>query len=86
MPGGERVDIRLITVGHVHAQRGDVEKVARLHAWLMAHPDDDLPPIDVRAKENGTLRIHDGRHCFVAYVLAERSTIPVIVGMADANP
>jgi hypothetical protein len=74
------VDIRTITVGHVHARPGDPLKVLAYHSWLVAHPGADLPPLDVRAKANGTYRIHDGRHRFLAYVLAERPTVPVVVG------
>jgi hypothetical protein len=74
------VDIRTITVGHVHAQPGDPQKVVAYHRWLLDHPRDDLPPLDVRLKPNGTYRIHDGRHRFVAYVLAERATVPVVLG------
>jgi ParB-like nuclease domain len=77
------VDVRSITVGHVHAERGDPEKVARMHAWLLAHPDADLPPLDVRAKPDGTYRIYDGRHRFVAYVLAERQWVPIEIGKAE---
>jgi hypothetical protein len=72
------VDIRLITVGHVHAERGDPQKVVAYHAWLLEHPDADLPPLDVRPRPNGTYRIHDGRHRFLAYVLAERATVPIV--------
>jgi len=75
------IDIRLITVGRIHAEPGDPEKVAALHSWLLEHPDADLPALDVRRKENGTYRVHDGRHRFVAYVLAQRATIPVELGI-----
>jgi hypothetical protein len=75
-----KVDIRMITVGHIHAEPGDPGKVAALRGWLLDHPDADLPALDVRAKDNGTYRIHDGRHRFLAYVLAERATIPIAVG------
>jgi hypothetical protein len=75
-----RVDIRLITVGHIHAERGDPQKVAELHRWLMDNPRLDLPPLDVRRKDNGTHRVHDGRHRFLAHVLAERETVPIEVG------
>lgn len=74
------VDIRLITVGHVHAEPGDPQKVATLHSWLLEHPDADLPALDVRRKDNGTYRIHDGRHRFLAYVLAQRASIPIELG------
>ena len=74
------VDIRLITVGHVHAEAGDPRKIAAFHGWLQENPDSNLPAIDVRAKDNGTYRIHDGRHRFLAYVLAGRATIPIEVG------
>lgn len=74
------VDVRSITVGHVHAEPGDPAKVAMMHGWLLAHPGRDLPPLDVRAKPNGTYRIHDGRHRFLAYVLAERPVVPIEVG------
>ncbi len=75
-----RVNIRLITVGHVHDAPGDPAKVAQLHRWLIDNPTLDLPPLDVRAKDNGTYRIHDGRHRFLAYVLAERETVLIEVG------
>jgi hypothetical protein len=65
-----RVNIRTITVGNRHARVGDPAKVAAYHEWLRANPELDLPAIDVRAKENGTYRIDDGRHRFLAYVLA----------------
>lgn len=74
------VDVRAITVGHVHAERGDPGKVATIHAWLLTNPDGDLRPLDVRTTPNGTYRIHDGRHRFVAYVLAERPLVPIEVG------
>jgi ParB-like nuclease domain len=74
------VDIRTITVGHIHAERGDPAKVAAYHRWLMDHPGEHMFPLDVRAKPNGTYRIHDGRHRFLAYVLAERPTVPIVVG------
>jgi hypothetical protein len=74
------VDIRTITVGHIHAQPGDPQKVAAYHRWLIDNPREDLPPLDVRAKPGGTYRIHDGRHRFVAYVLAQRATVPVVLG------
>jgi hypothetical protein len=32
---------------------------------------------DVRAKPNGAYRIHDGRHRFLAYVLAERPLVSI---------
>jgi hypothetical protein len=47
-----------------------------MHGWLLANPDADLPPLDVRPKPNSTFRIHDGRHRFTAYVLAERPLVP----------
>jgi hypothetical protein len=72
-----RVDIRTITVGHVHAEQGDPHKVVEIHRWLMDNPELDLLPLDVRVKNNGTYRIHDGRHRFLAYVLAERATVPI---------
>jgi RimJ/RimL family protein N-acetyltransferase len=74
-----RVNIRSITVGNIHAEPGDPAKVTGLHRWLIDNPADDLPAIDVRARDNGTYRIHDGRHRFLAYVLAERETIPIMV-------
>jgi hypothetical protein len=74
------VDVRTITVGHVHAERGDPQKVAAMHTWLIDNPGADLPALDVRAKANGTYRIHDGRYRFVAYVLAERATVPIVIG------
>jgi hypothetical protein len=37
------VDIRTITVGHIHAQPGDPQKVAAYHRWLIDNPRDDLP-------------------------------------------
>jgi hypothetical protein len=76
-----RVDIRLITVGHIHAERGDPHKVIDMHRWLLGNPELDLPPLDVRVKDNGTYCIHDGRHRFLAYVLAERGTVPIEVGI-----
>jgi ParB-like nuclease domain len=75
-----KVNIRTITVGNRHAEPGDPAKVERYHRWLLENPDLDLPPIDVRMKPHGTYRIHDGRHRFLAYVLAEREEIPVVVG------
>ena len=36
------VDVRSISVGHIHADSGDPQKVARMHAWLLEHPDADL--------------------------------------------
>lgn len=72
-----RVDIRLISVGHIHAEHGDPQKVAEMHRWLSDNPGSDLPPVDVRIKDNATYRIHDGRHRFLAYVLAERPTVPI---------
>lgn len=78
-----RVNIRMITVGNVHAEGGDAAKVAAMHGWLVDNPDSDLPALDVRAKDNGTFRIHDGRHRFLAYVLAGRDTIPVDIGVPD---
>lgn len=79
-----RVNIREITVGNRHADPGDPTKVADLHRWLLENPQSDLPAIDVRAKPNGTYRIHDRRHRFLAYVLAERNEIPVVVDEPDA--
>jgi hypothetical protein len=75
-----RVNIRTITVGNRHAAPGDPAKVAEYHRWLVDNPDLDLPPIDVRSKPNDTYRIYDGRHRFLAYVLAEREEIPVVFG------
>ena len=77
---GVKVNIRTITVGNRHAEPGDPAKVAAYRGWLLDNPDLDLPAIDVRTKPNGTYRIHDGRHRFLAYVLAAREEIPVIVG------
>lgn len=74
------VDVRTITVGHVHAEPGDPAKVAAMTAWLLANPDRDLPYLKVHEKPNGTFRIYDGRHRFVAYVLAERERVPVEIG------
>lgn len=79
------VDIRLITVGHIHALPGDPHKVVAMHHWLINNPHDDLPALDVRLKPNGTYRIHDGRHRYVAAVLAQRPTIPVIVSEPDTT-
>lgn len=73
------MNIRTITVGNHHAARGDPSKVAEYHCWLQENPNLDLPPIDVRPRSNGTYRIYDGRHRFLAYVLAEREEIPVVV-------
>jgi hypothetical protein len=75
-----KVNIRTVTVGNRHAESGDPAKVARYHRWLLDNPGLDLPAIDVRLKPNGTYRIHDGRHRFLAYVLAEREHIPVRIG------
>jgi hypothetical protein len=80
-----KVNIRTITVGSNHAAPGDPAKVAEYHRWLIENPELDLPPIDVRVKPNDTYRIHDGRHRFLAYVLAERVEIPVSIG-ADGQP
>jgi hypothetical protein len=79
-----KVNIRTITVGNLHAEPGDPSKVAAYHRWLLENPARDLPPIDVRAKANATYRIYDGRHRFLAYVLAEREEIPVVVGTEAA--
>jgi hypothetical protein len=79
-----KVNIRMITVGNRHAEPGDPTKVASYHRWLLDNPDLDLPAIDVRVKPNGTYRIHDGRHRFLAYVLAERDEIPIILGAAGS--
>ena len=54
-----------------------------MHGWLLKQPESDLPPLEVRVRENGTYRIHDGRHRFVAYVLAERATIPIRLPATD---
>jgi ParB-like chromosome segregation protein Spo0J len=51
-----------------------------MHRCLMSDPGLDLPALDARRKDNGTYSIHDGRHRFRAYVLAERGTVPVTVG------
>ena len=75
-----KVNIRTIRVGNHHAEPGDPAKVAAYHGWLLDNPDLDLPAIDVRTKPNGTYRIHDVRHRFLAYVLAEREEIPIVVG------
>ena len=80
-----KVNIRAITVGNKHAAPGDPAKVAEYHRWLLENPELDLPPIDVRAKPNETYRIYDGRHRFLAYVLAEREEIPVVI-RADKPP
>jgi hypothetical protein len=58
--------------------------VATYHRWLLENPERDLPPIDVRAKGNAMYCIHDGRHRFLAYVLAERQEIPIVVGTEAA--
>jgi ParB-like nuclease domain len=76
----KRADIRQITVGNRHARPGDPQKVAEYHAWLMSNPVGDLPPIEVREKPGEIYRIHDGRHRFLAYVLAERGEIPIVIG------
>lgn len=75
-----RVNIRLITVGHVHDAPGNPAMVAELQHWLMENRTLDFPPLDVRAKDNGTYRIHDGWHRFLAYGLAERETVPIEIG------
>jgi hypothetical protein len=66
------VDVRSITVGHVHAEHGDPSKVAERTGWLLTNPDADLPALDVRAKPNGTYRIHDG--CSLPRLRAGRAT------------
>jgi hypothetical protein len=81
-----KVNIRTITVGSSHAAPGDPAKVAEYHRWLIENPDLDLPPIDVRPKTNDTYRIYDGRHRFLAYVLAEREEIPVFFGTEKPPP
>ena len=73
-------NIREVTVGNRHAHPGDPAKVADMHRWLLDIPEGELPPLLVFQKPNGTLRIYDGRHRFVAYVLAERETVPVQIG------
>lgn len=78
-PPWTHVSIRDVTCGPVHALPGDPRKVAAMHAWLLANPTLDLPPLELRPKPNGTVRIHDGRHRFLAYVLAARETVPGIV-------
>jgi ParB-like nuclease domain len=75
-----RLNIREVTVGNHHAHAGDPAKVAAMHRWLVDNPAAELPPLLVFQKPNGTVRIYDGRHRFVAYVLAERDTIPVRIG------
>lgn len=80
------VDVRSITVGHAHAEPGDPDRVTAMHRWLMDNPGDDLPALDVRPKPNGTYRIRDGRHRFLAYVLAERPQVPIDVdGIGDCD-
>jgi hypothetical protein len=78
------MNIRTITVGNRHADPGDPAKVVAYHHWLLENPGLDLPPIDVRLKPNETYRIHDGRHRFLAYVLAEREEIPIVIGTKSA--
>lgn len=71
------VNVRQITVGNIHEFPGKPDKVVRYHSILMDNPEFDFPPLDVREKPNGTYRIWNGRHRFLAYVLAERELIPV---------
>jgi hypothetical protein len=78
-PPWTQVSVRDVTVGPVHALPGDPRKVAAMCAWLLAHPTFDLPALELRPKPNGTFRVHDGRHRFLAYVLAQRETVPGIV-------
>jgi len=78
-----RLNIRQVTVGNHHAERGGPLKVVEYHRWLLDHPGEDLPPIEVRRKPNGTYRIFDGRHRFLAYVLAEREEIPATIAQVD---
>jgi hypothetical protein len=73
-------NIRELTIGNCHAEPGDPAKVAEMHRWLLDNPRAELPPLLVFPKPNGTLRVYDGRHRFVAYVLAERGSIPVRIG------
>lgn len=80
-----RISLREITLGPVHALPGDPAKVMRLHGWLLAHPNRDLPALFVFAKPNGTVRIHDGRHRFVAYALAGRESVPVRIARAMSD-
>lgn len=72
------VDIRHISVGCVHAEPGEPEKVVRYTKWLRDHPDEEMDPIEVTYKLNGTFRIWNGRHRFLSYVLAERPHIPIV--------
>lgn len=84
--GMKRVNIRQITVGNVHSAPGDPDKVTRMCQWLKtADASADLPPLIVREKPNGTYRIWDGRHRFLAYVLAERETVPVVIAKPEAT-
>lgn len=78
-----KVNIRTVTVGNIHAEPGDPMKVAEYHRWLIENPSLDLPPINVRAKPNETYRIYDGRHRFLAYVLAHREEIPIVIGTEE---
>jgi hypothetical protein len=80
-----RLNIRNVTVGNRHAERGNPDKVALCYRWLLDHPGHDLPPIAVRPKPNGTYRIYDGRHRFLAYVLAEREEIPAVIASIDVG-
>lgn len=73
------MNIRQVTCGNTHAAPGDPRRVVEYYDWLMARPGEDLPPIQVREKPNGTYRVYDGRHRFLSYVLAEREVIPVVV-------
>lgn len=74
-----KVNVRQITVGSVHELPGDPTKVVVYYGHLRHDDTFEFPPIVVHEKPNGTYRIWDGRHRFLAYVLAERDTIPVEV-------
>jgi hypothetical protein len=74
------VNIREVTVGNRHAHPGDPAKVADMHRWLVDNPGSELPPLLVFRKPNDAVRIYDGRHRFLAYVLAQRETVPVRIG------
>ena len=79
------VDVRTITVGPVHAERGDPRNVAVTHGWLLANPDRDVPPLDGAVQAERHLSHPRRPHRVLAYVLAERPMVPIEVGCDDGG-
>jgi hypothetical protein len=70
----------LLVVDHAdHQTPMDMAQLQWFVEWLTAHPDASTDPIVVAPWSRGVYRVLNGRHRFVAHLLAGRQQIAAVI-------